>query len=62
ASLAPSEMCIRDSVGLVRELEPDAHANQVENAIAHGAELVPGRSSPEFGAGRINALNTVSNL
>ncbi|WP_083858639.1 S8 family peptidase [Natrialba chahannaoensis] len=49
-------------VGLVRELEPDAHANQVENAIAHGAELVPGRSSPEFGAGRINALNTVTNL
>lgn len=49
-------------VGLVRELEPDMHANQVESNIAHGAELVPGRSSPEFGAGRINALNTVQRI
>lgn len=46
-------------VGLVREITPDANANQVENAIAQGAELIQGRSSPEFGAGRINALNTV---
>ncbi|MFC6903848.1 S8 family peptidase [Halalkalicoccus tibetensis] len=46
-------------VALVREIDPDGNANQVENAIAQGAELVPGRSSPEFGAGRINALNTV---
>ncbi len=46
-------------VGLVRELEPDMNANQVENNIAHGAELVNGRSSAEFGAGRINAVNTV---
>lgn len=49
-------------VGLVRELDPDAHTNQVENAIAHGAELTNGRSSPEFGAGRINVLNTVERL
>lgn len=46
-------------VALVREIDPDGNANQAENAIAQGAELVPGRSSPEFGAGRINVLNTV---
>ncbi|MCH7660637.1 MAG: S8 family serine peptidase [Euryarchaeota archaeon] len=46
-------------VGLVREINPGANANQVENAIAQGAVLVQGRSSPEFGAGRINVLNTV---
>ncbi|WP_328821418.1 S8 family peptidase [Natronorubrum halalkaliphilum] len=49
-------------VGLVRELDPNASANQVENAIAYGAELANGRSSPEFGAGRINALNTVDRI
>ena len=49
-------------VGLVRELDPGAHTNQVENAIAHGAEPANGRSSPEFGAGRINALNTVERI
>lgn len=49
-------------VGLVRELDPNANANQVENAIAHGAEGAQGRSSPELGAGRINALNTVERV
>ncbi|MDG5819080.1 S8 family serine peptidase [Natronococcus sp. A-GB7] len=49
-------------VGLVRELEPEMNANQVENNIAHGAELASGRSSSEFGAGRINALNTVQRI
>jgi subtilisin family serine protease len=49
-------------VGLVREINPGANTNQVENAIAQGAELVQGRSSPEFGAGRINALNTVERV
>jgi subtilisin family serine protease len=47
-------------VGLVRETNPDANTNQIENAIAQGAELAKGRSSPELGAGRINVLNTVS--
>ena len=47
---------------LVRELEPDANANQVEQAIKRGAELANGRSDQEFGAGRINALNTVKAL
>jgi subtilisin family serine protease len=49
-------------IALVRELEPEMNANQVENNIAHGAELVNGRSSPEFGAGRINVLNTVQRV
>jgi subtilisin family serine protease len=49
-------------IALIRELEPGMNANQVENNIAHGAELVNGRSSPEFGAGRINVLNTVERV
>lgn len=49
-------------VALVRELEPDANANQVEQAIKQGAELANGSSDQEFGAGRINALNTVEAL
>ncbi|MCL7419079.1 MAG: S8 family serine peptidase, partial [Halalkalicoccus sp.] len=49
-------------VGLVRELAPETSADQVERAIAHGAELADGRSSPELGAGRINVLNTVERV
>ncbi|TYL35837.1 peptidase S8 and S53 subtilisin kexin sedolisin [Natronococcus pandeyae] len=45
-------------VGLVRELDSDANANQVENVIERGAED-NGRGDPETGAGRINALDTV---
>ncbi|WP_394740333.1 S8 family peptidase [Natronococcus roseus] len=48
-------------VGLVRELEPDANANQVENVIERGAEG-GGRGDPETGAGRINALETVRTI
>ena len=47
---------------LVRELEPDANASQVEQAIQQGAEFANGKSSSEFGAGIINALNTVESL
>lgn len=47
--------------GLVRELDPDANANQVENAIERGA-TGNGRGDPETGAGRIDALETVSLL
>jgi len=47
---------------LVRELDPDANASQVEQAIQKGAELANGKSDSEFGAGRINALNTVEAL
>lgn len=49
-------------VALVRELEPDANASQVEQAIKRGAEFANGSSDQEFGAGRINALNTVEAL
>ncbi|OIB58874.1 S8 family peptidase [Natrialba sp. SSL1] len=48
-------------VGLVRELDPNANANQVENAIERGA-TGNGRGDPETGAGRIDALETVSGL
>lgn len=47
---------------LVRELEPDANASRVEQAIQQGAEFADGKSDPEFGAGTINALNTVEAL
>ncbi|WP_331232617.1 S8 family peptidase [Natronorarus salvus] len=46
-------------VALVRELEPDMNARRVVNAIKQGAEGATGRSDPELGAGRINALNTL---
>lgn len=46
-------------VALVRELEPDMNPRRVMNAIMQGAEGASGRSDPEFGAGRINALNTL---
>lgn len=44
---------------LVRELDADANGKRVESAVKHGAEGATGRSDPDFGAGRINALNTV---
>ncbi|GAA0533028.1 S8 family serine peptidase [Halorubrum ejinorense] len=47
---------------LVRELEPDANASRVEQAIQKGAEDANGKSDSEFGAGIINALNTVERL
>ncbi len=47
-------------VALVRSLDPEMNANQVENAVKQGAESVTGRSDSDFGAGRINALDTVS--
>ncbi|ADD03672.1 S8 family serine protease [Natrialba magadii ATCC 43099] len=48
-------------VGLVRELDPNANVNQVENAIERGA-TGDGRDDPETGAGRIDALETVDLL
>ncbi|MFP9192893.1 S8 family peptidase [Natrialbaceae archaeon A-CW1-1] len=47
---------------LVRELEPESNARRVEGAIARGAEGTDGRSDPDFGAGRTNALETVDRL
>ena len=49
-------------VALVRELDPDASPSQVESVIKKGAEGGNGRSDPDLGAGRINALNTVEEL
>lgn len=49
-------------VALVRELDPDANANQVESAIAHGADGPNGRGDAAFGAGRLDALATVDRL
>ena len=47
---------------LVRELNPDLNARQVEQAIKSGAEGVRGQNDQELGAGRINALNTVQDV
>lgn len=47
---------------LVRELDPDASARQVEQAIKRGAEGSDGQSDAVLGAGRVNALNTVESL
>ncbi|WP_239641044.1 S8 family peptidase [Halorubrum distributum] len=47
---------------LVRELEPNANASRIEQVIQKGAEGANGKSDSEFGAGIINALNTVERL
>ncbi|MFO8115653.1 MAG: S8 family serine peptidase [Halorubrum sp.] len=65
AYLAGTSMAAPQVAGLaalVRELEPDANASQVERAIQRGAEGAKGKSDPEFGAGIVNALNTVESL
>lgn len=49
-------------VGLVRELDPTANPQQVARVIERTAEKSNGKSDPELGAGRINALNTVGAL
>lgn len=49
-------------VGLVKELRSELNPSQVERAIKDGAELSDGESHPEYGAGRVNALNTVDGL
>ena len=49
-------------VALVRDLEPNTTANQVERAIKHGADLVRGENDSELGAGRINPAETVDRL
>ncbi|MFU8866737.1 S8 family peptidase [Natronococcus sp.] len=64
ASVSGTSMSAPQVAGLsalVRELEPDANPNQVENAIERGA-TGDGRGDPETGAGRIDALETVELL
>lgn len=46
---------VAGTAALVRETDPNMNANQVENAIKQGADLVRGRNDPELGAGRLNA-------
>lgn len=47
---------------LVTELDEDANARQIEQAIKRGAEGTNGRGDPVLGAGRTNALNTVERV
>ncbi|WP_266081136.1 S8 family peptidase [Haladaptatus caseinilyticus] len=49
-------------VSLVRELSPTLKPNRIEGVIKRNAEGSNGRSDPELGAGRINALQTVESL
>ena len=49
-------------VALVRELDADLAPRQVEQVIKRTAESERGRSSPDLGAGRINALAAVEEL
>jgi len=53
---------VAGTVALARELAPDASPRRIEAAVKHGAEGSNGRSDPDLGAGRINALNTVERL
>lgn len=50
---------VAGAAALVREMQPNANARQVEKAIKQGADLARGRNDPHLGAGRLNALNTV---
>lgn len=47
---------------LLRELESDANTERISTAIERGAERTTGRSDPELGAGRINALDAIDRL
>lgn len=49
-------------VALVRELDPSMNPRRVADAIQQGAKGSAGRSDPEFGAGRVNALATVQQV
>jgi len=49
-------------VGLVRSVDPSLNAKQVESEITAAADGTNGQSSPEFGAGRINAVDTVEQV
>lgn len=45
---------VAGAVALVKDAHPDLNAEQVENAIKQGADLVRGRGDSELGAGRLN--------
>lgn len=44
------------------DLEPARTAKRVEQILKHGADGGPGRSDPDLGAGRINAIDRVDRL
>lgn len=50
---------VTGAAALVREVSPEANANQVEQAIEKGADLVRGKGDSELGAGRLNAANAL---
>lgn len=50
---------VAGAAALVREVQPNANARQVENAIKQGADLVQGRNDPHLGAGRLNAAGAL---
>lgn len=45
---------VSGTVALVRDKNPGTNANQVENVIKQGADLVEGKGDSELGAGRLN--------
>ncbi|WP_458189143.1 S8 family peptidase [Haladaptatus sp. NG-WS-4] len=53
---------VTGTAALLREVAPDANANQVENAIKSGADGVTGQSSADLGAGRLNAKGALDSL
>lgn len=53
---------VAGAVALVRDVAPDASANQVESAIKHGADLIRGRNDSDLGAGRLNAAGALDAL
>lgn len=50
---------VTGTVGVIRELFPEANSKQIQRAIEHGAEGVPGNKSADLGAGRLNVNATL---
>lgn len=53
---------VTGTVGLIRELHPDAEPKKVQQAIEQGAEGVNGKNDPDLGAGRLNANGALDAL
>lgn len=53
---------VAGTVALIRDVDPDTNARQVEDAIKRGADLVEGRNDPDLGAGRLNASDALEDL
>lgn len=53
---------VAGTVALIRDVDPDTNARQVEDAIKQGADLVEGRNDPDLGAGRLNASDALEDL